>query len=189
MSFANLNPKGHVKYFAPCCYSTVSLTKDWRSKLSCLWWYVFFGNSQNGMLEWVHDSQSNSNDDLWRFWVSQWLLMFQAVSICSASIQGAGHTGRAKRYVPEPGWRRQVSTDAKRKVVDFSALQCVAGVILVNLVPGENASFVLWSCWTRVKCVKPYFLRPTEWMSSLTLSSFYFLNLLAGLFFMKLVFR
>lgn len=38
--------------------------------------------------------------------------------------------------------------DAKGKAVDFSALQCVAGVILMSLVPGKDTSFMLRSCWT-----------------------------------------
>lgn len=75
--------------------------------------------------------------------MSQWLLRLQGISICSASIQGAGLTGRAERYVPEPGDRRQVRADAEGKVVDFSTLQCVAGVVLVSLVPGQDAPFML----------------------------------------------
>lgn len=119
----------------------------------------FLENPQNGMLKWVHNSQSDSNNDLWRLWMSQWLLRLQGISICSASIQGAGLTGRAERYVPEPGDRRQVRADAEGKVVDFSTLQCVAGVVLVSLVPGQDAPFMLWPCWTHVNCVKPYCYR------------------------------
>lgn len=33
--------------------------------------------------------------------------------------------------------------DAKGKAVDFSTLQCVAGVILMSLVPGKDTSFML----------------------------------------------
>lgn len=157
MLFANFTQKGHVEYFAPCCYSTMSLTKDRRSKTELP--LMVFGekNPQNGMLKWVHNSHCNSNNDMWRLWMSKWLLRLQGISICCASIQGAGLTRRAERYVPQPGGRRQVRADAKGKVVDFSALQRVAAVILVSLVPRQDASFMLWSCWTHVKCVKPFY--------------------------------
>lgn len=170
-------------------YSVFNKGLEVQTELPLMVWFFKIFKIAKWHDEWVHDSQSNSNDDLWRFWLSQWLLRLQDISICSTSIQGAGHIGRAKWYVLEPGWRRHIRTDAKRKAVDFSTLQCVAGVILVNLVPGQNASFMLWSCWTRVKNVKPYFLRPAKGMRLLTVHSCYFLTLLACLFFIKLVLR
>lgn len=116
---------------------------------------LFLDNPQNGTLEKVYNSQSNSDNDLWRLRVFKWLLRLQGISICSTFIQRIGRTGRAEWYVADPGRRRQVRTDAEGEAVDLSALQCVAGVVLVSLVPGQDASLLLWSCWTRVKCVKP----------------------------------
>lgn len=161
MSFANLTPKVHVKYFAPCCYSTVSLIRH-KVQTELPLMYGFWKNPRNGMQTWVGHSQSSSNNDLRRLRMSQWLLILQDISICSAAIRGAGQAGRAERYVPEPGGRRKISVDAKGKVVDFPTLQCVAGVILVSLVPGQDASFMLWSCWTHVKCVKPQYYNPMK---------------------------
>lgn len=63
--------------------------------------------------------------------------------MCSTSVQGVWLTRRAEGYVPDPGGRRQVRADAKGKVVDLSTLQCVAGFILVSLVPRQDASFML----------------------------------------------
>lgn len=92
------------------------------------------------------------------------MLILQDIIFCSTFIQGAGHARRAERYVPEPGERRKVSIDVKGKVVDFPTFQCVAGVILMSLVPGHNASFMLWSCWAHVTRVTPqYSGQPREW--------------------------
>lgn len=118
---------------------------------------VFLENPHNGMPSWVHHSWSDSNYNLWRLWLPQRLLWLRGlIGICFASIQGGGHSRRAEGYVPEPGGGRQIGSDAERKAVDFSTLHCVAGVVLVSLVPGQNASFMLWSYWTRVKRVKSY---------------------------------
>lgn len=73
--------------------------------------------------------------------MSKLLVRLQAIR-----VQGAGLPRWAERQVPEPGGRRQVRADAKGKVVDLSALQCVAGVVLVSFVPRQDASFVLRSC-------------------------------------------
>lgn len=137
--------KRSFKYFAPCCYIRVPFT---RSKLSCLWWNWFWKNPQNGTLEWVHRSQASSSNNLCRLLLSQWLFGFHGISNCPASIWGVGHGRRTKGDVPEPGGRTQMRVDAKGKAVDFSALQCVAGVILMSLVPGKDTSFMLRSCWT-----------------------------------------
>ena len=96
------------------------------------------------MLEQDGNSKADSNNDLCRFRVSfQRLLGLQGAGVCSRLL-----TGRAEGYVPEPRRGRQVGADAEGKVVDFPALQRVAGVVLVSLVPGEDAPFVIRSCWT-----------------------------------------
>lgn len=150
----NVNCKCRSKRSREILCTMLLQYKRRRSKMSCLWWFSFVENPQTGMLRWAHRSHGDSDNDLRRLWMSQRLLWLQGISICSRSIQWSGHTRRAERYVPEPGGRRQVRRDAKGKVVDFSALQRVAGVVLVSLVPGQDASFMLWSCWTRVRCGK-----------------------------------
>lgn len=90
--------------------------------------------------------------------------------VSAASIQGAGQAGGAERYVAQPAGGGQLSSDVEGEVVDLAALQCVAGVVLVGLVPGQDASFMLRSCWTRARCVKAQiFFEETQ-------SSRYFLN-------------
>lgn len=95
----------------------------------------------------------SSYDDLWWLRMSQrQLVLFHSVS--AASVQGTGQARRTERYVAQPGGRREASGDVEGEVVNLSALQCVAGVVFMGLVPGQDTSFMLWSCWTLTQCVK-----------------------------------
>lgn len=108
---------------------------------------------KNRMQTFAHQSQSGSNNDLWRLQVSQWLLILQGISICLGFLKGCCYPGRAEWYVPEPGEGWKVSTDAKWKIVDLPALQGEAEMTLMGFVPGQDASLMLWSCDIHVKVI------------------------------------
>lgn len=148
----------NMKFFAPCCYTTVSSKKKIKKspELSCHWVdFVYFVCQKNSVQIWVHHSQSGSNNDLRRLEVSQRLLLLQGICIRFGFLEGSCCPGRTEWYVPDPGEGGKVSTEAKWKIVDLPALQGVAGVALMGLVPGQDAAFMLRTCWMKV--VKPQF--------------------------------
>lgn len=125
-------------------------------ELSCHWVdFVNFVCQKNSAQIWVRHSQSGSNNDLRRLEVSQRLLLLQGICIRFGFLEGSCYPGRTEWYVPDPGEGRKVSAEAKWKIVDLPALQGVAGVALMGLVPGQDAAFMLRACW--IKVVKPQF--------------------------------
>ena len=74
----------------------------------------------------------------------QRLLGLQSIDVCSTSFLRVGHMGRAEGQVVQPGGG-QTTANAKRKIVDFVTLQSVTGIILMSLVPSQNAPLVFRS--------------------------------------------
>lgn len=77
----------------------------------------------------------------------QRLFGLQSVDVRSTSLQRVGHVGGAEGEVVEPG-AGQTAAHTKGKVVDLATLQGVTGVVLVSLVPGQNAPLMFRSWWT-----------------------------------------